>query len=306
MKFANGRQVLNKALRNGYAVGAFNFQDMEILQAIIHAANKEKSPVIIQTSEGAIEYAELNYLTKLATAALEESKVPVVLHLDHGKKFSTITSCIRKGYSSIMIDGSEHGLEKNIRITSKVVKYAHRREVSVEGELGRLQGVEDFISIKDKDAILTNPEAAKDFVDETGVDYLAVAIGTSHGPYKFKGKSRLDFERLRKIHKLVKIPLVLHGASSLFNDAINYAKRYGAMLQGARGVSDKDHKKAIKNGVAKINIDTDLRVAFIGAARKALKDRKLLDIRKEMQPVRDAVEKMVRRQMKIFGSSRKA
>ncbi len=306
MNFANGREMLVKARRGRYAVGAFNFQDMEILQAIIHAANKEKSPVIIQTSEGAIEYAELDYLYNMAEAALQEARVPIVLHVDHGKSDGVAKKGVKKGYSSVMIDASSYGFEKNIRETKRVVSYAHKKNVSVEGELGRLQGVEDLVDVSERDAVLTQPEAARDFVEKTGVDYLAVAIGTSHGAYKFKSESRLDFKRLAKISRLVKIPLVLHGASSVYEDAVRMAKKYGARLEGAKGVSERDHRKAIRLGVAKINTDTDLRIAYIAAARKALRDKKLIDIRKQMGQVRDAVEAMVRRKMREFGSSGKA
>lgn len=306
MNFANGRLLLSKARKRKYAVGAFNFQDMEILQAIMNAANKERSPVIIQTSEGAIEYAGLDYLYEMALAALKNSKVPVVLHLDHGNSYEIAVKCVRKGYSSVMIDASRFNYEKNVRLTRKVASYAHKHGVSVEGELGRLQGVEDLVNVKERDAILTNPETARNFVEKTGIDYLAVAIGTSHGPYKFKGKSRLDFKRLEKISKMVKIPLVLHGASSVYSNDVNKARKYGARLENAKGVSDNDLRKAIKLGVAKINTDTDLRIAFITAARKSMQDRKLIDVRKVMGPVREAVEDIVRRKIKVFGSKEKA
>ncbi len=304
MNFASGKNVLSKARREGYAIGAFNFQNMEILQAIANAANKERSPVLIQTSEGAIEYAGLDYLIAIARTALENSKVDIVLHLDHGQSFETAVKCIKAGYSSVMIDASKHDFEKNVRLTKRVADYAHRKHVSVEGELGRLQGVEDLFSVSERDAILTNPEVAKEFADRTGIDYLAVAIGTSHGPYKFRGRSKLDFNRLASIERLVKIPLVLHGASSVYGDSVAIARRYGARLEGAHGVNDNDLRKAIRLGVAKINTDTDLRIAFIGAARKALTDKGLIDIRKVMEPVRESVEEIVRRKIRVFGSGK--
>ena len=306
MNFANGKRLLIRARGGKYAIGAFNFQDMEILQAIIRAANKEKSPVIIQTSEGAIEYAGLDYIYEMALAALKESKVPVVLHLDHGESYDMAVRCVKIGYSSIMIDASRFGFEKNVKLTRKVASYAHNKGVGVEGELGRLKGVEDHVKVRDKESFLTQPEAAKEFVERTGVDYLAVAIGTSHGPYKFKGKSNLDFKRLEKISKIVKIPLVLHGASSVYSKDIRLAKKMGAKLEGAKGVSNNDLKKAIKLGVAKINTDTDLRIAFITAARKAMIDKKVIDIRKVLGPVREAVEDKVQEKIKVFGSRGKA
>ncbi|MEG2583514.1 MAG: class II fructose-1,6-bisphosphate aldolase, partial [Oscillospiraceae bacterium] len=239
-----GLEILKDAHKNGYAVGAFNVVNMEMLQAVIAAAEAEKSPVFIQTTEGALKYAGFGYLSAMITYAANNASVPVAFHLDHGGSFETAIKCVRNGWSSVMIDGSHLPLEGNIEVTKKVVEAAHFCGVSVEAELGRLGGIEDNISVDEKDARFTNPAEAKKFVDETGVDYLAIAIGTAHG--KYKGVPKLDFERLDTIKKDLNMPIVLHGAS---------------------GVDEESIKKAVSLGVNKINIDTDLRVAYTDATK---------------------------------------
>lgn len=279
-----GKEILQHAHQNGYAVGAFNVNNMEIVQAVISAAEQEKSPVIIQTSEGAIKYAGIDYLSAMVTLAARKASVPVALHLDHGTSYSTIINCIRNGWTSVMIDGSHHPLEENIAVTSEIVKVAHAVNVSVEAELGRLSGIEDNISVDEKDAIYTNPDEAVKFVKETGLDYLAIAIGTAHG--KYKGVPKLDFERLDTIKKLVDIPLVLHGAS---------------------GIGEGDLKKAISLGINKINIDTDIRQAFTDSVTSVIKNNpEEFDPRKICGPARDAMKQVVVNKMRIFGCSGKA
>jgi len=279
-----GKEILQHADKNGYAVGAFNVVNMEMLQAIIAAAEEEKSPVIVQTSEGAIKYAGIGLISKMMRQAAEDASVPVAVNLDHGTTYESVMSCVDNGWTSVMIDGSHHSLDENIEVTKKVVQSAHAKGVSVEAELGRLGGVEDNISVDEKDATHTNPDEAKRFVDETGVDYLAIAIGTAHG--KHKGVPVLDFERLDVIKKLVNIPLVLHGAS---------------------GICDADIRKAISLGVNKINIDTDLRIAFTDAIKDALaKNPEEFDLRKFCGSARDAVKAVVAAKMRLFGSSGKA
>ncbi|NLY42652.1 MAG: class II fructose-1,6-bisphosphate aldolase [Clostridiaceae bacterium] len=279
-----GKQILDKAHKEGYAVGAFNINNMEILQAIIEAAEEEKAPVIIQTSEGAIKYAGIDYLSTMVHLAARKASVPVALHLDHGTTYSTIISCIRNGYTSVMIDGSHHPLDENIAVTKEIVKIAHACGVSVEAELGRLGGVEDNISVDEKDAMFTDPDEAVRFVKETGVDYLAIAIGTAHG--KYRGEPKLDFERLDTIKKLLNMPIVLHGASGVPEDAI---------------------KKAVSLGINKINIDTDIRVAFTEGVRSVIINKpEEYDPRKLCAPAKENMKKVVKEKMRLFGCSGKA
>jgi len=300
------KQVLVKAQKGHYAVPAFNINDLEILEAVMRAGKKMRSPVILQTSEGAIEYAGMEYLVAIVEVAAK-SRLPVVLHFDHGKNLSLLHKAIDSGYSSVMFDGSLLPYEKNLHETKKVVAWARRRGVSVEAELGAIKGVEDLVSVSAREAILTNPLQAADFVHKTGCDALAVAIGTSHGAYKFRGNPKLDIERLKKIKRTVKIPLVLHGASGVPRDILKMAMKCGAELGDAKGVSDTEIKKAIANGVCKINIDTDLRLAFTAAMRCALKkDKKAIDPRKILGPAMELMTDVAERKMRLCGSVGKA
>ena len=277
-------EILADAKARSYAVGAFNLNNMEILQAIIGAAEAERSPVILQASQGGIAYAGLEYIAAMAKVAAEKATVPVALNLDHGTSFEQAVRCIRHGFSAVMIDGSHHPYSENVSICQRVVAAAQAVGVSVEGELGRIGGTEDDISVDEKDAMLADPNEVVSFVAETDVDCLAVAIGTAHGVYH--GEPKLDFERLAKIRSLVEIPLVLHGAS---------------------GVSDEDIKQAIARGICKINIDTELRQAFSGAVRGELAaDPSQIDPRKLLGPARSAMEEVVREKLRLFGSSQKA
>lgn len=302
----SNEEILTSATVGKYAVGAFNIQNLEGLQAITAVAEEENSPVIVAVSPSSIKYAGLEYLASIVKTAAKLVSVPMSLHLDHGKDFEIVKRCLDSGFTSVMIDASHLKFEDNIALTRKVVELAHADDVSVEAELGRLTGVEDF-SDEEKKAILTNPEAAKEFVEHTGVDALAVAIGTSHGAYKFKGEPRLDFRRLTEIRKRVDIPLVLHGASGVSCRIIEKAAKYGAQLAGAKGVSDENIRQAIRLGIAKINIDTDLRLAFTATVREVLATKPAqFDPRKILGPAREAMEEVVRGKMRLFGSSGKA
>jgi len=307
MIFATLKEVLDRARAGKYAVGAFNINDMEITKAIAGAAKEEKSPVILATSPSAIKYAGIEYLFELARVAADQSGVPTVLHLDHGTTFEDCIKCIRHGWSSVMYDGSKLPLEENIRQTAEIVRIAHAAGVSVEAELGKLAGVEGHVSVAEKDAIFTNPDEARLFVERTGVDALAVAIGTSHGAYKFKGEANLDFPRLEKIEKLVNIPIVLHGASGVPREVLDKAAKYGAKLPGAAGVPNDAIKRAISLGVAKINIDTDIRLAMTAAIREVLAEHPdEFDPRKILGPAEDAMKAVAKGKMRLFGSSGRA
>jgi fructose-bisphosphate aldolase class II len=300
------KELLTSAMAESYAVGAFNIHNLESLHAVMAAAHEENSPVIVAVTPSAIKYAGLTYLTKIVKAAAENASVPMSLHLDHGKDIKIIMKCLDVGFTSVMIDGSHLEFDENVKITRRVVDLAHSKDVSVEAELGRLAGVEE-VSVEEKEAILTDPDAAKEFVERTDVDALAVAIGTSHGAYKFKGEPKLDFKRLKEIRERVKIPLVLHGASSVPAWIIEKATKYGAQLTGAKGIPDESIKQAIRLGITKINIDTDLRLAFTATIREVLTTMpSQFDPRKILGPAREAMKEVVKSKMRLFGSSGKA
>ena len=300
------RDLLNSARQKAYAVGAFNINNLESLLAVAEAAVEEKSPVIIAVTPSAIKYAGLAYLAKIAKTAAESALVPMSLHLDHGENFETASKCIDAGFTSVMIDGSFLKFGENVALTKRVVDFAHPKGVSVEAELGRLAGVEES-TVEEKEAVLTDPNAAKEFVETTGVDALAVAIGTSHGAYKFKAEPKLDFERLKLIKEKIDVPLVLHGASSVPQWIIEKAVKYGAELTGAKGIPEEHIKKAISLGIAKINIDTDLRLAFTATIREFLANSpKEFDPRKILGSAKEAMKEVVKGKMHLFGSSGKA
>lgn len=302
----SAKKLLVPARAKKYAVPAFNINDLEFLKAVMSAAEKMRSPIIVQTSEGAIQYAGMDYLVAMVRIAAK-GKIPVVLHLDHGKDLKIVKQAIQSGYTSVMYDGSALPYAQNARNTKKVVEWAHVKGISVEAEIGALAGIEDLVSVAEKDAKLTSPEEAQRFAKETGCDSLAVAIGTSHGAFKFTGKTHLDIVRLKKIAALVKLPIVLHGASGVLEDVKELAEEYGAKLGEARGVMDIDIKQAIKNGVAKINIDTDLRLAFTAGIREAVHDLpKVIDPRKLLEPANLLMREVAMRKMKLFGSAGRA
>lgn len=300
--------MFEKAYKGKYAIGAFNVNNMEIIQGIVGAAQIEKSPLILQVSAGARKYANPIYLKKLVEAAIEETDLPIVLHLDHGEDFDICKACVDDGFTSVMIDGSSLPFEENIALTKKVVEYAHSKGVVVEAELGRLAGIEDAINVDEKDAIFTDPDEAVEFVERTGVDSLAIAIGTSHGAFKFKGEPQLDFERLEKISKLLpNFPLVLHGASSVPQEFVELTNKYGGQVPGAQGVPEAMLSQATKLGVCKINIDTDLRLAMTASIRKTfVENPAAFDPRKYLGPGRQAIQDMVQHKIKnVLGSSNK-
>jgi len=297
---------MSPAMQKAYAVGAFNISNLESLLAVVEAAAEEKSPVIVAVTPSSIKYAGLAYIGKMVKTAAESAPVPMSLHLDHGKDMETVTKCIEVGFTSVMIDGSHLKFEENVALTKRVVDLARPKGVSVEAELGKLAGVEES-TVEEKEAVLTDPDAAGEFVERTGVDALAVAIGTSHGAYKFKGEPKLDFERLKLIREKVSTLLVLHGASSVPSSIIEKAVKYGAELGGARGIPEEHIQKAISLGITKINIDTDLRLAFTAATREFLvKSPKVFDPRKILGSAKEAMKEVVKGKMRLFGSSGKA
>jgi fructose-bisphosphate aldolase class II len=307
MPLRTNKELLTLAKKGGYGVGAFNINNLEILQAIVSAGEVEKSPAILAVSEGAIQYAGLAFIVSMAQTASDQSSVPLSLHLDHGKDLEIIQSCIENGFTSVMIDGSHLDFQDNITMTRKVVEMARKKAVSVEAELGRLKGIEDKTSVSEREAFLTDPQAAEEFVKKTEVDALAIAIGTSHGAYKFKGDVKLDFERLKEIARRVSVPLVLHGASGVPRAVLERAERFGAKLPGAKGIPDDAIQKAVSLGIAKINIDTDLRLSFIGAIREVLANKpEEFDPRKILGPGRETIKQTVQSKMRLFGSSGKA
>ncbi len=309
MSLVTSTQMFKDARKGGYAVGAFNVNNMEIIQGIVEAAKAEQSALILQVSAGARKYASPIYLKKLVEAAVEDSGLDIVLHLDHGEDFEICKKCIDDGFTSVMIDGSKHSFEENIRITKQVVEYAHSKGVVVEAELGKLAGIEDAVNVSEKDAIFTDPDEAAEFVEKTGVDSLAIAIGTSHGAYKFKGDPNLDFERLEKISKLLpQTPLVLHGASTVLPDFVAACNQYGGSIPGAQGVPEEMILKATSMGICKVNIDTDLRLAMTAAIRKYLTENPSdFDPRKYLGPARLAIKDMVQHKIKnVLGSSNSA
>lgn len=302
----SNKDLLLPAMQKAYAVGAFNISNLESLLAVAEAAVEERSPVIVAVTPSSIKYAGLDYIAKIVKTAAKSAPVPMSLHLDHGKDLETVTRCIEAGFTSVMIDGSHLKFEENVALTKRAVDLAHPKEVSVEAELGRLAGVEES-TVEEKEAVLTDPEAAKEFVERTNVDALAVAIGTSHGAYKFKGEPKLDFERLKLIREKVDVPLVLHGASSVPAWIIEKAVKYGAELSGAKGIPEEHIQRGISLGISKINIDTDLRLAFTATIREFLATSpKVFDPRKILGSAKEAMKKVVKSKMRLFGSSGKA
>jgi fructose-bisphosphate aldolase class II len=288
-KLVGTNEMFKKALAGGYAIGAYNVNNMEILQGIAEAAEETQSPIILQVSAGARKYANQTYLVKLVEAALATTTVPIALHLDHGADFEICKACIDGGFSSVMIDGSRFPFEENVAVTKKVVEYAHERGVSVEAELGKLAGVEDDVNVSAKDAKYTNVKEAVEFVKQTGCDSLAIAIGTSHGAYKFSGEAKLDFERLKEI-----------------KDALKEAgNKFGGNLPNAQGVPEDMLNYASKHGVAKINIDTDLRLAMTSTIREFfIEHPEKFDPREYMGPGRTAVKEMVMHKMRdVLGTA---
>lgn len=309
MALITSKEMFSKAIGSDFAVGAFNVNNMEIIQGIVDAAKIENAPLILQVSAGARKYAKPAYLVKLVEAAMEDSGLDIVLHLDHGEDFEICKKCVDDGFTSVMIDGSKYPLEQNIELTKRVVDYAHSKGVVVEAELGKLAGVEDDVNVSAKDATYTVPEEAAEFVEKTGVDSLAIAIGTSHGAYKFKGEPKLDFERLKKISDIIpNTPLVLHGASTVLPEFVAMCNQYGGNIPGAQGVPEEMITEAAKYNIAKVNIDTDLRLAMTSAIRKVFTENPSeFDPRKYLGPGRKAILEMVQHKIKnVLNASNQA
>lgn len=307
MPITSPKAMFGRAYAEGYAVGAFNVNNMEIIQGIMQAGAEEHAPLILQVSAGARKYAGQNYIMKLVEAALMDNDLPVVVHLDHGPDFELCKACIDGGFSSVMIDGSHLPFEENIAVTRKVVDYAHERGVWVEAELGQLAGVEEHVSAEH--SVYTDPDQAVEFVRRSGCDSLAVAIGTSHGAYKFTGDAKLDFDRLEKITAMLPgYPLVLHGASSVPQAFVEMANQYGGKLGSAKGVPEDMLRRAATSGVCKINIDSDIRLAMTAYIRRHLAEHpEDFDPRAYLKPAREAVREMVQHKIKhVLGCSGKA
>jgi fructose-bisphosphate aldolase class II len=309
MPLVNTIEMFKKAYEGGYAIGAFNVNNMEIVQGITEAAKEENAPLILQVSSGARKYANHTYLMKLIEAALVETNLPIAVHLDHGDTFELCKSCIDGGFTSVMIDGSHHSFEENIALTKKVVEYAHDKGVTVEGELGRLAGIEDAVNVSAEDAAFTRPEEVEEFVSRTGVDSLAIAIGTSHGAFKFHGEPRLRFDILEEVEKrLPGFPIVLHGASSVIPEYVDMINKFGGNMPGAKGVPEEMLRKAASMAVCKINIDSDLRLAMTASIRKVFAEAPgEFDPRKYLAPARSEIKKLVKHKLvNVLGCAGKA
>ena len=311
MPFVTSTEMFKKAYEGGYAIGAFNVNNMEIIQGITEAAKEQDAPLILQVSSGARKYANHTYLLKLVEAAIIETDLPICLHLDHGDTFELCKSCIDGGFTSVMIDGSHHAYEDNVALTKKVVEYAHDHGVVVEGELGRLEGVEDDVKVAAGEGSYTDPDQVQDFVSRTGVDSLAIAIGTSHGAYKFKPgtKPQLRFDILEEVEKrLPGFPIVLHGASSVIPEFVEMINTYGGKMPDAIGVPEDMLRKAASMAVCKINIDSDLRLAMTGTIRKYFAEHPdHFDPRQYLKPARQAIKDMVTHKIvNVLGCNGKA
>jgi len=309
MPLVTSKEMFKKAYEGGYAIGAFNVNNMEIVQGITEAAKEVNSPLILQVSAGARKYANHTYLMKLIEAAIEETGLPICVHLDHGDTFELCKSCIDGGFTSVMIDGSHHSFEDNIKLTKQVVEYAHDKGVTVEGELGRLAGIEDAVNVSAADAAFTDPDQVEEFVQKTGVDSLAIAIGTSHGAFKFKGEPKLRFDILEEVQKrLPGYPIVLHGASSVIPEFVEMINKNGGEMPGAKGVPEEMLREAAKMAVCKINIDSDLRLALTGTIRKYFAENPShFDPRQYLGPARTAIKDLVKNKIiNVLGCDGKA
>ncbi|MEG2203952.1 MAG: class II fructose-1,6-bisphosphate aldolase [Oscillospiraceae bacterium] len=311
MPLVTTTEMFKKAYEGGYAIGAFNVNNMEIIQGITEAAQEQHAPLILQVSAGARKYAKHIYLTKLVEAAIEDTGLPIALHLDHGADFAVCKSCIDGGFSSVMIDGSQHSFEDNIKATREVVEYAHAHGVVVEGELGRLAGVEDAVNVSAADSSYTDPAQVEEFVTRTGVDSLAIAIGTSHGAFKFKPgtKPQLRFDILREVERrLPGFPIVLHGASSVMQEYVAIVNEFGGAMPGAIGVPEEMLREAAGMAVCKINIDSDLRLSMTAAIRKHMAEHPdHFDPRQYLSPARAAIKEVVSHKLvHVLGCAGKA
>lgn len=310
MALVTTKEMFKKAMQGKYAIGAFNVNNMELIQGIVDAAAEQNSPVILQASSSAIKYAGIDYLMAMVKVSAEKyPNIPIAIHLDHGPDFETCKMCVDAGFTSVMFDGSKYDFEENIRLTKEVVDYAHAHGVVVEAELGKLAGIEDEVNVSADDAIYTDPAQAEEFVKRTGVDSLAIAIGTSHGAYKFKGEARLRFDILKEVkERIPNTPIVLHGASTVIPELVEMCNKYGGDIPGAKGVPDEILHEASISGVSKINVDTDLRLALTAGIRKVfVEEPSAFDPRKYLKPARELVKETVAHKMRdVFGSANKA
>ena len=311
MPLVTTTEMFRKAYEGGYAIGAFNVNNMEIIQGITEAAKEENAPLILQVSAGARKYAKHVYLMKLVEAAIEDTGLPIALHLDHGDSFELCRDCIDGGFSSVMIDGSKYSFEENIALTKQVVDYAHARGIVVEGELGKLAGIEDAVNVSEADAQFTNPAEVEEFVTRTGVDSLAIAIGTSHGAYKFKPgqKPQLRFDILEEIQRrLPNFPIVLHGASSVMPEYVEIVNKFGGQMPNAIGVPEDMLRKAASMAVCKINIDSDLRLAMTASIRQHMFEHPdHFDPRQYLKPARENIKAVVKHKLvDVLGCAGKA
>ena len=311
MPLVNSKKMFEMAYKGGYAIGAFNVNNMETIQGIVNAGKAQNAPLILQVSSGARKYANPIYLKHLVLAAEEDSGLPIVLHLDHGDCFDLCKSCIDNGFTSVMIDASKYEFAKNIEITKEVVAYAHDRNVTVEAELGKLAGIEDDVKVHSDDAMFTDPDEVYEFATKTGIDSLAIAIGTSHGAYKFKPgqKPQLRFDILEEVGKrLPEFPIVLHGASSVIPEYVEMINQYGGAMPGAKGVPEDMLRKAASMAVCKINIDSDLRLAFTAAIRKHFVENPAhFDPRQYLAPARELIKQCVKHKLvDVLGCNGKA
>ena len=302
MELKNGKYILEKAKNGKYAVGAFNFSNLEQLKAILNAASKKKCDVIVQVSSSAIKYMGLDVIVPMVTALSKNLEIAVCLNLDHGKNFEIVKQCVDAGFTNVMIDGSDLNFEENVKLTKQCCDYAHSKNVSVEAELGSLKGVEDEIS--SRESLFTNPQDAKKFVELTGIDSLAVSIGTSHGAYKFAGESYLDIDRLKEIQKLVNIPIVLHGASGISAELKQKFVESGGKIGNANGVSNQNLIEAVQNGVCKVNVDTDLRIAFTTGIRNSLKNSEIFNSRDYLGLGMQEIENEVMKRIDILNANK--
>lgn len=310
MALVNTKKMFEMAYKNGYAIGAFNVNNMEITQGIIQAVSEEKAPLILQVSRGARKYASNSYLKAIIDVAVKENPdIPIAINLDHGDNFQTCKEFIEDGFTSVMIDASKEPFEKNIEITKEVVDYAHKKDVVVEAELGQLGGIEEDVQgVEDVRKHLADPDQVQEFVEKTGVDSLAVAIGTSHGAYKFKSEPKLAFDVLEEIQKrLPNFPLVMHGSSSVLDEFKDLINKYGGNMPDAKGVPEEAIAKAAKMGVCKVNIDTDLRMALTAKIRQVFAEKpEEFDPRKYLGPGREAIKDMVKHKLHVLGCAGKA
>jgi len=300
-------KMYERANRENYAIGQFNVSNLEFVQAAIGAAVELKAPIILASSSGAIKYAGIETLVAMIRSLADDAPVPIALHLDHGEDLAQAQLCIKHGYTSVMIDASHAPLDENIRITREVATLAHAAGVTVEAELGRLGGIEDNVNVAARDAFLTDPLEAQRFVRESACDALAIAVGTSHGAYKFKGKPVIDFTRISTIKKLLGIPLVLHGASSVDPESVATINKFGGKIEDAHGLDEQSYREAISRGINKVNIDTDLRLKWTAVIRKQLAEKPSeFDPRKLLGPARDAVREVIKEKIMLLGSAGKA